>query len=173
MRLIIKISSIVLALVATLLAIAFFLPPHYSIEYTTEIAVNRDTCFAKLRNAQTWLIWKSNDESGNEDKKTPIDFKADEQLIEGGLNGKFTEKKEIQYTSIDTITLDTSPAGGLIHWKSELICEYPLGRFTGLFYRTYWEGKVQQRLDALQKYLDESTLGPPVQLDQEEAIQDQ
>jgi hypothetical protein len=36
-----------------------------------------------------------------------------------------------------------------------------------------WERQVQQRLNALQKYLDESTLGPPVQLDQEEAIQDQ
>jgi len=161
-----------LALVATLLAIAFFLPPNYSIEYTSEIAVNRDTCLTKLRNAQTWSIWKPV-ELENQANNTAATFKADEHLIEEGLNGEFTQKQVVQHTSIDTIRVDTSPAGSLIHWKSVLICEYPLGRFTGLFYRTNWENQVQQRLNAFQKYIDESTLGPPVQIDQEEAIKDQ
>jgi hypothetical protein len=172
MRLIIKISSVLLAFVATLLVIAFFLPPHYTIEYTSEIAVNRDTCLTMLRSAQTWSIWNS-DELENHSKDMHIDFNVDERLVEGGVNGKFTMKQLVQHASIDTIRVETSPVGSLIHWKSVLLCEYPLGRFSGLFYRTKWGNQVQQRLNAFQKYMDESTLGPPLQLNQEEAIKDQ
>ena len=172
MRLVLKITSVVLALLATLLVIAFFLPNQYSIEHATEIVVNRDTCLVMLRSPQTWSIWMSPEEE-NKDKKRYIEFKADAEMIASGLNGRFTQDNLIHQTSMDTIWIESSPAGSLIHWKSVWPCAFPFGRYAGLIYKLDWEEQVQQRLNALQKYLDESTLGPPVQLDQEEAIQDQ
>ncbi len=172
MRLVLKITSVVLALLATLLVIAFFLPNQYSIEHATEIVVNRDTCLAMLRSPQTWSIWMSPEEE-NKDEKRYIEFKADAEMIARGLNGRFTQDNLINQTSMDTIWIESSPAGCLIHWKSVWPCAFPFGRYAGLIYKLDWEEQVQQRLNALQKYLDESTLGPPVQLDQEEAIQDQ
>jgi hypothetical protein len=172
MRFVLKITSVILALVATLFAIAFFLPNRYSTEHTTEISVNRDTCLIRLRNPQTWSIWMSPDEE-NKIKKRNIEFTADAELIASGLNGRFTQDNLIHQTSIDTIWIESSPAGSLIRWKSVWPCELPFGRYAGLLNKLDWERQAQQRLNALQKYLDESTLGPPIQLNQDEAIQDQ
>ncbi len=171
MRIVFKITSVLLALALTLLAISFFLPAHYSVEHSTEISVNPDSCLASMRSPQTWSHWMLNSSDEGVESSNRI-FQPDAQFVHSGLSGKIFEEGILSRFSVDTIWVEGSPAGSIVRWKSELQFDFPVGRFVGLFSRKDFEKQVQMQLDALQKYLDESTLGAPVELNQEKAVED-
>jgi hypothetical protein len=166
MRYFLKIVATFLAFVAMLLAIAYLLPASYTVEETTEIAVHPDTCINRLHNAQTWNLWRKADGPDS------IAFEPDKPMIPKGLSGVFTRNLNIKQVSIDTVWVDECPAGSVIRWRSEVRCDFPIGRITGLFNRGTIGKQVKEQLDIFQRYLDESTLGPPVKIDQEEAVCD-
>jgi hypothetical protein len=172
MRIVFKIISVFLALALTLLAISFFLPAHYSVEHSTEISVNPDSCLASMRSPQTWSHWMLNRSDEGVESSNRI-FKPDAQFVHSGLSGNIFEEGIIRRFSVDTIWVEASPAGSIVRWKSKLQFDFPVGRFVGLFSRRDFDKQVQMQLDSLQKYLDESTLGAPVRIDQTEAIGDQ
>ena len=172
MRTMLKILAIFLAFVAMLCGIAYFLPASYSIEHTTEIAVQPDTCINRLRSSQTWDLWNV-ERSGKSTGREAILFEPDKQQIQAGVNGKFTRRAIAKQISFDTIWVDECPAGSIIRWKSAVQCNFPIGRIIGLLNRNEFDTQVNQQLDAFQRFMDESTLGPPVELNQEKAVEDQ
>lgn len=171
MRTMLKILAILIAFVAMLCGIAYFLPASYSIEHTTEIAVQPDTCINRLRNKQTWDLWNV-ERSGKSTGREAILFEPDKQQIQAGVNGKFTRRAIVKQISFDTIWVDECPAGSIIRWKSAVQCNFPIGRIIGLLNRNEFDTQVNQQLGAFQRFMDESTLGPPVELNQEKAVED-
>ena len=172
MRTMLKILAILLAFVTMLCGIAYFLPAVYTIEHSTEIAVEPDTCINRLRSSQTWDLWNV-ERSGKSTGREAILFEPDKQQIQPGVNGKFTRRAIATQISFDTIWVDECPAGSIIRWKSAVQCNFPIGRIIGLLNRNDFDTQVKQQLDAFERFMDESTLGPPVELNQEKAVEDQ
>lgn len=171
MRIVVKIISVLAAFAVTMLAIAFFLPSYYLSEYSVEVAVNSDSCLSLLRSNANWSSWMVESSDGSKKMKRE-QFHPDAQFVQKGINGSIMHGGTIHLVSVDTIWVEDFSGGTLVHWQSKLLCDFPFERLVGWFSRPEWENGVKNSLEEFQKFADESTIGPPVKINQAEAIED-
>lgn len=181
MRILKKITLIVIAFVAMVLLIAFFLPASYSITRSIEINAPAELIYKQVGDFSTWTSWEpwsmKDPNAKHEFVGIPgtqghaLIFKGKElgegtwsiqtctpsSLIINQLN--LTEPAEIHMT--DIWKFETTANGSHVEWTSGGDLSYPIGRLYGLMLNSVLGNKMHEGLDSL-KVFSESMIEVPL-----------
>lgn len=167
MRLIRKILLILLAFVAMVLCIAWFLPATFTVDATIDINQSLEESeqeFSETENWSEWIDWKLTDSAESDMKAlsfVPLPGKG-EHIFSGTL----LQISPVEVASKETWSFEATETGSRIHWTSSGTLEYPLGRIYGLVLPEFRRTEMQARLDSLRNFLESASNVPPQPLQQ-------
>ncbi len=171
-----------LAVVATLLIVAAFLPSEYSVQRSIEIRADRATVYNSVidyNNWKNWSIWVEMDPdavntmSGNPGEPGATWLWDGEIIGRGSLQLEQFKKNEMirstltfsepdRKTSTVIWNFKDSENGTLAIWINEGELDYPLMRYFGLFLDSMLGPDFEQGLANLKAYLESRPTTPHV-----------
>ncbi len=172
MRLIRKSLLILLAFIAMVLAVAWFIPADFSIESSIEVnqpLIETQNEFSDPEAWKEWTNWKINDSVQTDE--TVLAFIPVPGMGDAGFSGKLYQFKPVEVISEELWSFESGETGSKINWKSSGTLSYPLGRIYGLFFSEIRRSEMEARLDSLRNYLESTIDVPPAPLDQPATLQ--
>ena len=170
-----------LAVIATLLIVAAFLPSEYSVERSIEIRADRATVYNSVidyNNWKDWSIWVEMDPgavnkmSGNPGEPGAMWLWDGEIIGRGSLRLEQLRQNEMirstltfaepdRMTSTDIWNFTDSENGTLVVWINEGDLGYPLMRYFGLFLDNMLGPDYEQGLANLKVFIENRPAAPP------------
>jgi hypothetical protein len=172
MRLIRKLLLILLAFIAMVLGLAFFIPAEFKVE--ASIDVNQSVTetkneFSDPDTWKEWTNWKINDSAKTDE--TNLAFIPVPGMGDAGFSGKLYQFKPVEVISEEHWSFEAGETGSKINWKSTGSLSYPLGRIYGLVFSDFRRSEMEAQLDSLRNFLESSIDVPPTPLDQPATLQ--
>jgi hypothetical protein len=167
MRFIRKTLVILLAFVAMVLVVAWFIPADFNIQASIDVnqpIAETKTEFSDPESWKEWTNWKINDSVKTEE--TTLAFIPVPGMGDAGFSGKLYQFKPFEVVSEENWTFEVGETGCKINWKSTGTLSYPIGRIFGLFFSDTRRSEMESRLDSLRNYLESSIDVPPIPINE-------
>ena len=153
MKLLKRITLVLLVLVVLLAVVGFFLPSHYRVERSVSIRAKPEAIYAQISNFKNWLQWTAWNQTKYPDMQ--VKFDGPESGVGAGYSweGKSTGQGSIKFTraepgkeisydlnfeqgkykSLGSITLEPSGESVKVTWSNEgELGANPINRYFGL-----------------------------------------
>ena len=180
MRTVKKTALIVIAFVITVLAIAAFLPDHYSINRSIEINAPAEIVYKQVGDFSTWKEWdpiSAKDPNAHQEISGEACQIGHARHFKGSETGEGTIRiaechpftliaNRIEMVKPATLQVDdiwefeTTENGTLVNWTSKGSLNYPLGRLYGLMINQLLGGEMESGLDSLKTYTESMIVAP-------------
>lgn len=165
MRVLKKLLLVLLAFIATVLIIGWFLPNKTTIEVSAEINQGLPKTRAEFKDTTLWMTFRRYRIGDSLLVEDDIGFfipQTDSPLVYRGL---LVTKIPAELRSVEEFRFDTAASGSKITWTSTSELTYPLGRYWGLFMPDTRRASMKNQLDSMRVFMESALNEPPRPVD--------
>jgi hypothetical protein len=165
MRVFKKLLLVLMAFVATVLVIGWFLPETSTLEVSTEVNQGLAETRAEFGDSGMWTMMKRYRIGDSSMRDGQLGFfipTADSLQV---YRGMLVTKVPAELRSTEEFRFDTSASGSKITWTSKSTLTYPLGRYWGLFMPDSRRNTMKNQLDSMRVFMESALNEPPQPVD--------